>query len=81
MAEIIHGMHSNSVTTILAVFEVIKTLVAANMYGRCSTSFVHRFLNGIVTARPSKTKLCPEKYLYLYVAETMHGMRLGSVPT
>ena len=44
VAEMVHGMHCGSVPTpMLAVFNLVKTVISANMYVMHPTSYVHPF--------------------------------------
>ena len=83
VAETMHEMHSGSVPTyMLAVFKLAKALISANMYGMRSTCVVHRSLKWKIHLRRKKRsfgiKVCMST---LYVAEIMHRMHCGSVPT
>ena len=87
VADTLHGVHSGSVpASMLAVFKVAKTLISANMYGMHSTCVVHRFLKQkivVSTQEKSFGMKCMHQHTSIqqYVAEIMHRMQSGSVPT
>ena len=80
VAEIMHGVHSGSVPTLmLAVFKHVKTLIFSNIHRVHSTCVVYRILKQ--NSGNHTTKLCNDALAHVYVTEIMRGMHLGRVPT
>ena len=54
-------------TSMLAVFQLVKTLISANMYKMRSTCVVHRFLKRKVVVNHKERSFCTKEYALAHV--------------